>query len=37
MLGRMLSRFPGLQLATDEVEYRDSFVLRGLVSLPLEL
>ena len=37
MLGRMIQRFPDIRLASDDVEYRDSFVLRGLASLHLEL
>ena len=28
-------RFPGLRLATDHVEHREHFILRGLTALPV--
>lgn len=31
----LASRFPDLRLATDEVSYRDHFILRGLTALPV--
>jgi cytochrome P450 len=37
MLGRMIARFPKLQLTDERIEYRDSLVLRGLKHLYLEL
>ena len=37
MIGSLVTRFPGLELADGDLEYRDSLVLRGLKSLPLRL
>jgi cytochrome P450 len=37
MLGSLITRFPDMELATEQVEYRDSLVLRGLVRLDLQL
>ena len=37
MLGSLIARFPHMALASDEVEYRDSLVLRGLRRLDLSL
>ena len=36
-LGELVRRFPKLQLATDEPEYKENITLRGLKSLPLRL
>jgi cytochrome P450 len=33
----LLARFPSMELLTDEPEWRSSFTLRGLLSLPLRL
>lgn len=35
--GTMARRFPRLELATDDLQYRDHFVLRGLRGLPVDL
>ena len=37
MLGSLIGRFPGLELAQEEIRYRDSLVLRGLVDLRVRL
>ena len=37
MLGSLIARFPDMQLVDEEVEYRDSLVLRGLKSLHVQL
>lgn len=37
MLGSLIARFPDMQLVDDEVEYRDSLVLRGLKHLHVQL
>ena len=37
MLGSLIARFPGLELAQEEIRYRDSLVLRGLVDLRVRL
>ncbi|HEY2430196.1 MAG TPA: cytochrome P450, partial [Acidimicrobiales bacterium] len=34
---RLLDRFPGMELATETVDYRTSLTLRGLVELPVAL
>jgi cytochrome P450 len=34
---RLVERFPGMELATDVVDYRSSLTLRGLVELPVAL
>jgi cytochrome P450 len=34
-LGTIARRLPGLTLATDEPEWRQSQVLRGLIALPV--
>jgi cytochrome P450 len=34
-IGTLAARLPGLRLATDEVEWRETSVLRGLKALPL--
>jgi len=36
-LRRVLERFPGLHLATDEVAWQDSLILRGIKSIPVML
>jgi pimeloyl-[acyl-carrier protein] synthase len=36
-IGGLAARFPGLQLATDELEWRDTVTLRGLKTLPVDL
>jgi pimeloyl-[acyl-carrier protein] synthase len=36
-LGTLARRFPDLDLATDDLNYRDHFVLRGLRELPVNL
>lgn len=36
-IGTILRRFPALRLATDEVEWEGSYVIRGLRSLPVML
>ncbi len=33
----MLARFPKLRLATDDVDWEGSFIIRGVASLPVEL
>lgn len=33
----LVDRFPGIQLATDDVAYKDNVVLRGLAELPVRL
>jgi len=37
VLGTLLSRFPDMRLATDDVEWEGSFIIRGLASLPVIL
>ena len=37
MLGSLISRFPNLQLGDGPLAYRDSLVLRGLTSLPVNV
>jgi len=37
MLGSLIARFPDLELAQEEIRYRDSLVLRGLVDLRVRL
>ncbi|MCH2172769.1 cytochrome P450 [Myxococcota bacterium] len=37
MLGSLIARFPGLELAEEEIHYRDSLVLRGLKRLAVRL
>jgi cytochrome P450 len=36
-ISALAERFPDMQLATDHLEYRDHFVLRGLKELPVNL
>ena len=36
-LSTLLRRYPNLELATDEVQWRDSVTLRGVVDLPVKL
>jgi cytochrome P450 len=36
-LEALLARYPMIELATDRVEWRQSFIIRGLESLPLRL
>ena len=36
-IGRLLDRFPGLALATGDIRWRNSTLLRGLESLPVRL
>jgi cytochrome P450 len=36
-LGALLERFPNLRLATDNLEWNDNLILRGVKSLPLAL
>jgi hypothetical protein len=36
-LGSIVSRFPGLKLASESVEWKPGIVLRGLVALPIRL
>ncbi len=36
-VGTLLRRFPGMRLATDDVAWEGSFILRGLPALPVEL
>ncbi|HYZ92823.1 MAG TPA: cytochrome P450 [Actinomycetota bacterium] len=37
VFNELLARFPGLELAIDEPEYRETLTLRGLKSLPVRL
>ena len=36
-IGTLIARFPKLRLATDDVEWEGSFIIRGVKSLPVEL
>ena len=37
VFGRLLERYAAMELAADEVAYRPSLTLRGLVDLPVAL
>ena len=37
VLGTLFSRFPGMRLASEDVEWEGSFIIRGVASLPVAL
>ena len=36
-VGTLLRRFPDVRLASDDIEWEGSFILRGMPRLPVEL